>query len=245
MPGAVARQSPDFGAADGTIGAEYFSLDVETDLAPLLAGLDGDMRHSAHWGFVISGYVTVTYRDGTTEGCPSGDVFDWPAGHSVRVDRTAELILFSPQLEHGAVMDHIRQKLADHVGTRECRLLGVEMGLDPAASPGGCGGGLILASMSVMPDPSAYRERTSAVAGVTVWTRVADGSSSWILPDGCIDVLWNGRELTVAGPDTTAHPRAHRRARRTRPCVSLPVWHRPSWVSPLMGFATSGRSSPT
>ena len=69
----------------------------------------------------------------------------------------------------------------------------------------GLRGGLILASMSVMPDPSAYRERTSAVDGVTVWTRVADGSSSWILPDGCIDVLWNGRELTVAGPDTTAH----------------------------------------
>jgi AraC-like DNA-binding protein len=56
-----------------------------------------------------------------------------------------------------------------------------------------------------MPDPSAYRERTSAVPGVTVWTRVADGSPSWILPDGCIDVLWNGRELSVAGPDTTAH----------------------------------------
>ena len=73
------------------------------------------------------------------------------------------------------------------------------------AATSGLRGGLILASMSVMPDPSAYRERTSAVAGVTVWTRVADGSSSWILPDGCIDVLWNGSELTVAGPDTTAH----------------------------------------
>ena len=71
--------------------------------------------------------------------------------------------------------------------------------------PPGLRGGLILASMSVMSDPSAYRERTSAVAGVTVWTRVADGSSSLILPDGCIDVLWNGRELTVAGPDTMAH----------------------------------------
>jgi AraC-like DNA-binding protein len=59
--------------------------------------------------------------------------------------------------------------------------------------------------MSVMSDPSAYRERRSAVAGVTVWTRVADGSPSWILPDGCIDVIWDGRELTVAGPDTTAH----------------------------------------
>jgi len=59
--------------------------------------------------------------------------------------------------------------------------------------------------MSVMSDPSAYRERASMVAGVTVWTRVTDGSSSWILPDGCIDVLWDGRELTIAGPDTTAH----------------------------------------
>lgn len=38
-----------------------------------------------------------------------------------------------------------------------------------------------------------------------MWKRVADGSTSWILPDGCIDVLWNGRDLTIAGPDTTAH----------------------------------------
>ena len=56
-----------------------------------------------------------------------------------------------------------------------------------------------------MSDPLSYRERGSAVVGVTVWTRVSDGSSSLILPDGCIDVLWDGRELTVAGPDTTAH----------------------------------------
>ncbi len=59
-----------------------------------------------------------------------------------------------------------------------------------------------------MRESSAYRERPSAVAGLTVWTRVADGSSSWILPDGCIDVIWNGGELAVAGPDTTAL-RAH------------------------------------
>jgi AraC-like DNA-binding protein len=59
--------------------------------------------------------------------------------------------------------------------------------------------------MNGMPDPFAYRERTSIVADSTVWTRVADGSPTWILPDGCIDVLWNGRQLTLAGPDTTAH----------------------------------------
>jgi hypothetical protein len=111
-PGAVARQAPDFGVADGAIGAEYFSLATGTDLAPLLAGLDGDACHAPHWGYVITGEVVVTYTDGGTESCSTGDVFHWPAGHSVRVDDDAELILFSPQDSHGAVMDHIASKLA-------------------------------------------------------------------------------------------------------------------------------------
>ena len=111
-PGAVARQLPDFGVADGTIGAEYFTLDAGTDLAPLLAGLDGDACHSAHWGYVVTGDVIVTYRDRTNETCTAGDAFHWPPGHSVRIERDAELILFSPQVEHTAVMDHILDKLA-------------------------------------------------------------------------------------------------------------------------------------
>ena len=111
-PGATARQLPDFGDAAGTIGAEYFSLAAGTDLAPLLEGLDGDVCHAAHWGYVIAGDVIVAYTDGTNERCVTGDVFHWPAGHSVRVDEDAELILFSPQHEHGAVMDHILDKMA-------------------------------------------------------------------------------------------------------------------------------------
>lgn len=111
-PGAVARQVPDFGVAEvGTIGAEYFSLATGTDLAPLLVGLDGDACDAPHWGYVIQGRVVVTYTDGGTESCSAGDVFHWPAGHSVRVDDDAELILFSPQDSHGAVMDHIASKL--------------------------------------------------------------------------------------------------------------------------------------
>jgi hypothetical protein len=111
-PGAVARQVPDFGVAEGTIGAEYFSLATGTDLAPLLVGLDGDACDAPHWGYVIQGQVVVTYTDGGTENCSTGDVFHWPAGHSVRVDDDAELILFSPKDSHGAVMDHIASKLA-------------------------------------------------------------------------------------------------------------------------------------
>jgi hypothetical protein len=111
-PGAVARQLPDFGVASGTIGAEYFTMSAGTDLAPLLVGLEGDMCHGSHWGYVISGDVVVTFTDRSTEQCTTGEVFYWPPGHSVRVDRDAELILFSPQAEHTAVMDHILAKLA-------------------------------------------------------------------------------------------------------------------------------------
>lgn len=107
-PGAIARQQTDFGAAFGVLGAEYFTLAKGADLAPLLVGLRGDMCDSPHWGYVINGAVTVTYSDGTTEPCVSGDVFHWPAGHSVRVDDDADLVLFSPQAEHSPVLDHLK-----------------------------------------------------------------------------------------------------------------------------------------
>ena len=112
VPGATARQLPDFGVAAGTIGAEYFSMAAGTDLAPLLEGLEGDVCHGPHWGFMLTGDLVVSYSDGSTEQCVKGDLFHWPAGHSVRVNEDAELIMFSPQDEHTAVMDHINAKLA-------------------------------------------------------------------------------------------------------------------------------------
>ena len=112
IPGAVARQLPDFGIAEGPLGVEYFSLATGADMAPLLEGLVDDACHSEHWGYLISGDVVVTYSDGSVERVTGGDVFYWPAGHSVRVELDAELVLFSPQVEHGAVMDHILGKIA-------------------------------------------------------------------------------------------------------------------------------------
>lgn len=49
-----------------------------------------------------------------------------------------------------------------------------------------------------------YRERPSAIAGAVVWTRTSDGSASLVLPDGCMDLLWVGGNLVVAGPDATS-----------------------------------------
>jgi hypothetical protein len=113
VPGAKARQLPDFGDATGygTMAGEYFSLGAGTDIAPLLEGLDRDSCHAPHWGYMISGQVVVTYADGGDESCAGGDIFYWPPGHSVRVVDDAEVILFSPQAEHVHVMDHMLQKM--------------------------------------------------------------------------------------------------------------------------------------
>jgi hypothetical protein len=113
IPGATARQAENFGDASGftKFGAEYFSLAAGTDIAPLLEGLDDDACHAPHWGYMLSGRLIVTYLDGTEETCAGDDMFHWPAGHSVRVVDDAEVVLFSPQIEHGAVMDHMLDRL--------------------------------------------------------------------------------------------------------------------------------------
>jgi hypothetical protein len=114
VPGAVARQAEGFGDPAGfaTFGGEYFSLGAGTDIAPLLKGLTGDACQSPHWGYLISGELVVTYTDGTDETCSGNDLFYWPPGHSVRAVTDTEVILFSPQVDHGLVMDHMLAQMA-------------------------------------------------------------------------------------------------------------------------------------
>jgi hypothetical protein len=112
-PGAIARLRTGFGDAKGysMMSAEYFSLGAGTDIAPLLKGLEGDSCQAPHWGYLAEGAVTVTYQDGSKEDVKSGDMFYWPPGHSVRVERNAELIMFSPQHEHIQVLDHMKAQM--------------------------------------------------------------------------------------------------------------------------------------
>ena len=114
VPGAVARQQPNFGDASGygKISGEYFSLGAGTDISPLLQGLEGDLCQSPHWGYVLQGELTVTYSDGKSEDISGGDLFYWPPGHTVKVGKDAEVILFSPQHEHSHVIDHMLKKMS-------------------------------------------------------------------------------------------------------------------------------------
>lgn len=117
-PGAIARLQPGFGDATdcGTLSAEFFSLAAGTDIGPLLRGLEEDLCQTPHWGFVSAGAMTVTYNDGSTEHVSAGDLFYWPPGHTVRVLEDAEVLMFSPDQAHSAVLDHMQARLRGDAG---------------------------------------------------------------------------------------------------------------------------------
>ncbi|MFF6784639.1 helix-turn-helix domain-containing protein [Streptomyces sp. NPDC012510] len=54
-----------------------------------------------------------------------------------------------------------------------------------------------------------YAERASRLDGAVVWTNTPDRpvgtGAGRILPDGCMDLLWNDGRLLVAGPDSRAY----------------------------------------
>lgn len=50
-----------------------------------------------------------------------------------------------------------------------------------------------------------YAERELRVPGIVLWrSAIEAGSARRILPDGCLDLIWDGARLFVAGPDTAA-----------------------------------------
>jgi hypothetical protein len=109
IPGAVIRQRTGFGDATGLgkISGEYFSLSAGVDTTPLFQGLEGNLCQCPHWGFVVRGRLTTTDAEGGQETVNTDDLFYWPAGHNVRVDEDAEIVMFSPQREHSHVIDHM------------------------------------------------------------------------------------------------------------------------------------------
>ena len=113
IPGAVIRQRMDFGDVSGfrMISGEYFTLSAGVDTTPLFQGLEGDLCQCPHWGFVLRGQITTTDAIGMQETVKANDLFYWPPGHNVKVDADAEIVMFSPQLEHSHVINHMIEKV--------------------------------------------------------------------------------------------------------------------------------------
>lgn len=113
IPGAVLRQQTGFGDVQGFdgISGEYFSLAAGVDTTPLFEGLEGNLCQCPHWGYVLRGRITTTDANGGRETVHEDDLFYWPPGHNVSVEQDAELVMFSPQRQHTAVIDHMRRKV--------------------------------------------------------------------------------------------------------------------------------------
>ena len=113
IPGAVVRQRTDFGDATGygKISGEYFTLSKGVDTTPLFMGLEGNLCQCPHWGYVLSGQLTTTDANGLEESVSAEELFYWPAGHNIKVNENAEIIMFSPQQQHTTVINHMIEVL--------------------------------------------------------------------------------------------------------------------------------------
>jgi hypothetical protein len=78
------------------------------DLAPLLVGLPDDRCQCPHWGFVVSGRMTMRFAD-HEEVYEAGDAFYAPPGHCPTLEAGTEYIQFSPTADM-KVLDEVLQR---------------------------------------------------------------------------------------------------------------------------------------
>lgn len=95
----------------GELNISHIHFPKGADATPLLEGLPQDLCQCPHWGMVLKGAINVRYADGRTETVKAGDVYHWPAGHTVWVDEDYSAIEFSPAVEMAEVVDHLRMKM--------------------------------------------------------------------------------------------------------------------------------------
>jgi len=99
------------GADWGDLTVRTLDLPPGTDFRPLLAGLPEDRCACPHWGYVISGSITVRYADGTEETSSAGDLYYWPGGHTGWTDEGVVFLEYSPAKEIAPVLSHIASKV--------------------------------------------------------------------------------------------------------------------------------------
>lgn len=95
-----------------TMSAVYVEMKAGADAAPLLEGLPEDKCQCPHWGYMLKGAIYIRYSDGREEVCRAGEMFHWPAGHTVWVKEDTAFVEFSPRTDLKEVYDHIGDKLA-------------------------------------------------------------------------------------------------------------------------------------
>jgi hypothetical protein len=113
LPAAIRQNGIAFNGVDwGEMNVSNIHLPAGADAAPLLEGLEQDHCQCPHWGMVLKGSIRVDYQDGASETVHAGEVYHWPAGHTVSTSEDYEAIEFSPADQMREVLNHLKRKLA-------------------------------------------------------------------------------------------------------------------------------------
>ncbi|WP_047864874.1 cupin domain-containing protein [Rubrobacter aplysinae] len=91
----------------GNTAVTFMQMPAGVDLTPALAGLPEDLCQCPHWGYVLEGAVHVRYADGEEETVERGNVYYWPAGHTVWFDEDTKYVEFSPEAGMRDVLEHV------------------------------------------------------------------------------------------------------------------------------------------
>jgi hypothetical protein len=78
----------------------------------MLKGLPDDACQCPHWGYVMSGQLTVRYTTGEEEQITSGDAFYMSPGHTPSAAAGTEFVIISPQVEFEQTMAAIGANMA-------------------------------------------------------------------------------------------------------------------------------------
>ncbi|MDT4919704.1 MAG: hypothetical protein QOI15_606 [Pseudonocardiales bacterium] len=100
---------------DWTVGFERFP--IGSDPSPLFRGLPDDRCQCPHWGYVISGEVTVSYKD-STEVLRAGDAYYLRPGHLTVLGDGTEVVEFSPTAAMAATQEVLGRNMAAGVTVR-------------------------------------------------------------------------------------------------------------------------------
>lgn len=100
----------------GDVTVEFGQVNRAIDPTPLFRGLPGDMCQCRHQGYVVSGRLTFTTKDGRFD-VAAGEAFDVPPGHVPLPQAGCEWVQFTATADQRKTDEAIRQNMAAGMST--------------------------------------------------------------------------------------------------------------------------------
>jgi hypothetical protein len=112
LPTQIEKDGLHFQATDmGSLNVAHFNFPKGTNATPLLEGMPDNLCQVPHWGYVLKGSIHIRYKDGREETAKAGDVYHWPAGHTIWTDEDYESVEFSPKEQMNELIAHLKTKI--------------------------------------------------------------------------------------------------------------------------------------